>query len=58
MVYLMGMPEDLLDKMRQFRGLGYIPPSDLEIILRELRYLRSEIEKIKRALEKHGIKVE
>lgn len=54
----MGIPEDLVNRMRMLRGHGYVLPSDLEMIVRELMHLKGEIEKIKRALEKHGIKVE
>lgn len=54
----MGIPDDLIDKMKLLRGHGYVLPSDLEMIVRELLHLKSEVEKIKRALEKHGITVE
>lgn len=54
----MGVPGDLIDKMKLLRGHGYILPSDLEMIVRELIYLKGEVERIKRALEKHGITVE
>jgi sugar phosphate isomerase/epimerase len=52
------LPEDLLDKLRDARRLGYALPSDIEMIVGELIRLRSEIEKIRKALEKHGIKVD
>jgi len=55
---VMALPEDLLDRLRDARRLGYALPSDLEMIVGELIRLRSEIEKIKKALEKHGIKVD
>jgi len=54
----MGLPDDLLNRLREFRGLGYVLPSDLEMIVRELMNLRMEIEKIKKALRKHGIEVD
>ena len=54
----MASPEDLLDKLRGPRRLGYALPSDLDMIVRELLRLRAEIEKIKKTLEKHGIKVD
>ncbi|MCD6592189.1 MAG: hypothetical protein J7K78_04150 [Thaumarchaeota archaeon] len=54
----MVLPEDLPEKLKSFRRLGYTLPSDLEMIVRELIYLRAEIEKIKKALKKHGIEVD
>lgn len=54
----MASPEDLLNRLRDPRRLGYALPSDLAMIVGEIIKLRSEIEKIKRALEKHGIKVD
>jgi len=54
----MGLPEDLLRRSMELRGPGYILPSDLEMIVRELMNLRMEIEKIKRALREHGINVD
>jgi len=54
----MGLPDDLLNRIRELRGPGYVLPSDLEMIVRELVSLRMEIEKIKKALKKHGINVD
>ncbi|MEM1976964.1 MAG: hypothetical protein QXX29_03600 [Nitrososphaerota archaeon] len=54
----MALPEDPLDRLRSLRRLGYALPSDLAMIVEELIRLRSEVEKIKRALDKHGIKVD
>ncbi|MCD6313261.1 MAG: hypothetical protein J7L79_05595 [Thaumarchaeota archaeon] len=54
----MAFPEDLPDRLKDLRRIGYTLPSDLEMIARELIRLRAEIEKIKKALEKHGIKVD
>lgn len=54
----MASPEDLLNRLKDPRRLGYALPSDLDMITRELIRLRAEIEKIKKALEKHGIKVD
>jgi len=54
----MALPEDPLDRLRNIKRLGYALPSDLEMIVGELIRLRSEIEKIKKVLEKHGIKVD
>lgn len=47
--------------MKRLRGVGGIkpiPPSDLELIVRELQYLKIEVDKIKTALKKHGIEVD
>jgi len=57
-VWLMGSPEDLLKRLRGVGGIRPIPPSDLELIVRELQYLKMEIDKIKAALKKHGIEVD
>jgi len=54
---LVGSPEDLLKRIRGV-GIRPIPPSDLELIVRELQYLKMEINKIKTALRKHGIEVD
>ena len=54
----MGSPEDLLKRIRDIGGIRPIPPSDLELIVRELQYLKMEINKIKTALRKHGIEVD
>ncbi len=54
-VRIMGLPEDF---GRRVRGPGPIMPSDIELLVREVRLLKAEVEKIKRALEKHGIKVD
>lgn len=54
----MASPEDLLNRLRDPRRPGYALPSDLDMIARELIRLRVEIEKIKKTLEKHGIKVD
>jgi len=54
----MGSPEDLLKRIRGVGGIRPIPPSDLELIVRELQYLKMEIDKIKTALKKHGIEVD
>ena len=54
----MGVSDDLIDKMRMLRGHGYVLPSDLEMIVKELMYLKGEIDKIKKALKKHGITVD
>ncbi len=54
----MASPDDLLGRLRDPRRLGYALPSDLDMIVRELLRLRAEIDKIKKALEKHGIKVD
>lgn len=34
------------------------PPSDIEILVREVQSLKAEIVKIKQALNKHGIQVD
>jgi len=52
------LPEDLAERLRGLRRLGYTLPSDLEMIVKELIYLRAEIEKIKKALKKHGIETD
>ena len=57
-VWSMGSPEDLLKRIRGVGGIRPIPPSDLELIVRELQYLKMEINKIKTALKKHGIEVD
>ena len=57
-VWLMGTPEDLLKRLRGVGEIRPIPPSDLELIVRELQYLKMEIDKIKTALKKHGIEVD
>ena len=54
----MGSPEDLLKRLRGVGGIRPIPPSDLELIVRELQHLKMEINKIKAALKKHGIEVD
>ncbi len=54
-VGVMGLPEDF---GRRVRGPGPIMPSDIELLVREVRLLKAEVEKIKKALEKHGIKVD
>ena len=54
----MGSPEDLLKRIRGVGRIRPIPPSDLELIVRELQYLKMEIDKIKTALKKHGIEVD
>lgn len=54
----MGLPSDLLNRIRELKGPGYALPSDLEMIVRELMNLKMEIEKIKKALRKHGIEVD
>lgn len=33
-------------------------PSDIEMIIREIRMLKEEVAKIKEALRKHGIEIE
>ena len=54
----MSLPGDVRDRLREMRRLGYALPSDLEMIVGELIRLRSEVEKIKKALKKHGIEVD
>jgi len=54
----MSLPEDARDRLKELRKLGYALPSDLEMIVGELIRLRSEVEKIKKALKKHGIEVD
>ena len=54
----MSLSGDVRDRLRDLKRLGYTLPSDLEMIVGELIRLRSEIEKIKRALKKHGIEVD
>ena len=54
----MESPEDLLKRLRGVGGIRPILPSDLELIVRELQYLKMEIDKIKAALKKHGIEVD
>ncbi len=56
----MGLPEDLA---RKRFGLTHprpspIMPSDIELLVKEIQYLKAEIAKIKEALRKHGIKVD
>jgi len=52
------LPEDLPERLRNIRRLSPTLPSDLEMIIGELIHLRAEIEKIKKALKKHGIEVD
>ena len=56
----MALPEDF-----ERRRLGLTPtrpspimPSDIEMLVKELQYLKAEVLKIKEALKKHGIKVD
>lgn len=56
----LGLPEDLA--RRRF-GVAHprpspIMPSDIELLVKEIQYLKAEIAKIKEALKKHGIKVD
>jgi len=44
--------------VRRLRGPAPVMPSDIEMILRELIELKREVKMIRRALEKHGIKIE
>jgi len=50
-------PDDLLNRLRG-GGPGYVLPSDLQLILKEVMELKAEIEKIKKALRKHGIEID
>ncbi|MCD6341691.1 MAG: hypothetical protein J7L83_02405 [Thaumarchaeota archaeon] len=54
----MGLPDDLLDRVKKLGTPGYMLPSDFEMIVKELMHLKAEIEKIKDALRKHGIKID
>ena len=47
-----------MKRLRGGGGIRPIPPSDLELIVRELQHLKMEINKIKAALKKHGIEVD
>jgi hypothetical protein len=57
-------PEDIIRRVRvESRDLSpqlKIPIThfDIQVVMEELRRLREEVERIKRALEKHGIKIE
>jgi hypothetical protein len=44
--------------IRRLRGPSPVMPSDIEIVLRELAELKREVKLIRKALEKHGIKIE
>jgi hypothetical protein len=44
--------------IRRLRGPSPVMPSDIEIVLRELTELKREVKLIRKALEKHGIKIE
>jgi hypothetical protein len=43
---------------RRLRGPSPVMPSDIEIVLRELAELKREVKLIRKALERHGIKIE
>jgi hypothetical protein len=44
--------------IRRLRGPSPVMPSDIEIVLRELAELKREVKLIRKALERHGIKIE
>jgi hypothetical protein len=44
--------------IRRLRGPSPVMPSDIEIVLRELTELKREVKLIRKALERHGIKIE
>jgi len=56
-------PEDIIKKDFEVRDISRdikmpIPGVSLQMIIDEIKALRIEIEKIKRALREHGIKVD
>ena len=53
----MGLPGDFEKRLGLGRP-GPIMPSDIELLVREVRMLKAEVEKIKNALKKHGIEVD
>lgn len=44
--------------VRRLRGPSPVMPSDIDVILKELMQLKREVKMIRRALEKHGIRIE
>jgi hypothetical protein len=44
--------------IRRLRGPSPVMPSDIEIVLKELAELKREVKLIRKALERHGIKIE
>jgi hypothetical protein len=44
--------------IKRLRGPSPVMPSDIEIVLRELAELKREVKLIRKALERHGIKIE
>ena len=42
----------------RLRGPSPIMPSDIEYLVRELQLLKAEVQKIKKALEEWGIKID
>lgn len=46
------------DAIRRLAGPSPLLPSDIDLLVREVNVLKAEVAKIKRALERHGIKVE
>ncbi|MCS7143332.1 MAG: hypothetical protein NZ920_06080 [Aigarchaeota archaeon] len=46
------------DAIRRLRGPSPMLPSDIEFLVREVQSIKSELIKIRKALELHGIKVE
>jgi hypothetical protein len=52
-------PEDVIKRKRKNSvlspGLGNVPPNNLQDVMREVRLLKIEVEKIKRSLKSNGI---
>jgi hypothetical protein len=44
--------------IRRLRGPSPVMPSDIEIVLKELAELKREVKLIRKALERHGIKLD
>gem|GEM_PF-794319 len=44
--------------IRRLRGPSPVMPSDIEILLKEVAELKREVRLIRKALERHGIKIE
>jgi hypothetical protein len=44
--------------IRRLKGPSPVMPSDIEIVLRELAELKREVKLIRKALERHGIKLD
>lgn len=54
-----GVVEPFEDPLvKRLRGPSPVMPSDIDMILRELIELKREVKMIRRALERHGIRIE